>query len=985
MPAAAQGGGVFPLPVVQVPGPCSSSSRRVRQRARRAAAETELANSALRALNSMYCSLSSTHMLTSNPTHPSSCTLRAVELVQSSCRRFVRRLGASDGAALCETTPFSSQDTGGPFAAAYAFSTDARPLSADSVSLPSAPGSVDLLDILPPDIARRYAEPSADLFRPPSEVKPAPAACLVKSGDDYVRILRRMLALGMVCFTLEPKVVNGLFGTPKSDGSLRLVFDGRRANATFTDAPSVELPGPDLLAKLECEADGDIFVAKADLDSYYHRIRLPVWMRPYFALPAVPAGLVGLGSEFGECTLVYPCCTTLPMGWSHSVYVAQSAHLHLLDTMKGGFDAADRLTRSSDFRLDRVRHLVYIDDLCLVGPARFKSEMGELLDRYVARMADHSLPTKPSKVVRPSADGVECIGVEVHGRHRTAGVLPSKLAALVHRTRALLRRGRCTGVDMARLVGHWTWAFLARRCAFSIFRAVYRFIETATHKRFDVWPSVARELRLAVDLAPLLFSSLASIWFPKVLASDASTSGQGVVAAPADPTRLAHMALATPPTGRDVDRTLHPDLKSARWSTLVASRWRRPEHINALECRALTTAVRWAISHPTAVSSRVLVWVDSLSVVFAARKGRSSAPWLSPRLRTLAAWQLAFGIRLYCNWIPTEVNPADVPSRRFEFDSTLGFPGEGPAGPNFLAAAAHQPSTRAKYLAAVQKFVLWCLQHGEDAATVVDLDHLLSSWFCDVYLSSGGACRSTAEAALNGIGMLVPAWRRRFAVSALSLRGWRNLMPPVPYPPLTWDVTVVIGARLVATGHWELGVGCLLAFECYLRVGELAGLRRKDVAGADDARLGSGFRRVALRLKHTKTGKNQWVEVRSPTVRRLLRLWLERAPHDPKARLLPVSAPSFRSHFKSACRFLGLSPDYVPHSLRHGGATHDHLVRRLPLEDILRHGRWASTKSARHYVQAGRSLLMSRSVPPNVVNAARALVPNVLRAFSLPQ
>ena len=63
------------------------------------------------------------------------------------------------------------------------------------------------------------------------------------------------------------------------------------------------------------------------------------------------------------------------------------------------------------------------------------------------------------------------------------------------------------------------------------------------------------------------------------------------------------------------------------------------------------------------------------------------------------------------------------------------------------------------------------------------------------------------------------------------------------------------------------------------------------------------------------------------------------------ARLFPYSTSTFRKHFKAACSDLGLSSDYVPHSLRHGGATHDH-ARGLPLEDILRHGRWASVKSA---------------------------------------
>ena len=85
-----------------------------------------------------------------------------------------------------------------------------------------------------------------------------------------------------------------------------------------------------------------------------------------------------------------------------------------------------------------------------------------------------------------------------------------------------------------------------------------------------------------------------------------------------------------------------------------------------------------------------------------------------------------------------------------------------------------------------------------------------------------------------------------------------------------------------------------------------------------------------------------------------------------------------------SCADLSLSPDYVPHSLRHGGATHDHITG-VPLEEILRHGRWAAVKSARHYVQSGRALLLTTAVPAEVAALARKLSANVLASFSLSQ
>ena len=56
------------------------------------------------------------------------------------------------------------------------------------------------------------------------------------------------------------------------------------------------------------------------------------------------------------------------------------------------------------------------------------------------------------------------------------------------------------------------------------------------------------------------------------------------------------------------------------------------------------------------------------------------------------------------------------------------------------------------------------------------------------------------------------------------------------------------------------------------------------------------------------------------------------------------------------------SGPFVPHSLRHGGATADYITQGSKfLEDILFPGRWASVKSTRHYVQQGPALLAAVS------------------------
>jgi hypothetical protein len=59
----------------------------------------------------------------------------------------------------------------------------------------------------------------------------------------------------------------------------------------------------------------------------------------------------------------------------------------------------------------------------------------------------------------------------------------------------------------------------------------------------------------------------------------------------------------------------------------------------------------------------VYLLVDSMVAFFTLWKGRSSSPKLLLVLRKISALLLASGVMLLPGWIPSEVNPADAPSR----------------------------------------------------------------------------------------------------------------------------------------------------------------------------------------------------------------------------------------------------------------------------------------------------------------------------------
>lgn len=722
------------LPLFEIPPPFLGKSQRLRQRVNTRRLVLVTANAALTSLNHLSTSLNSTPTVpnvwndfmscgsrrrggvpcsfpaSSNtamyipavfsshpPTFNAAQVQRTVQFVHAASKVFVHRARSGGGDECVSKHTVSYSDS----------SALAVPLIADKVALPEAAGVVQLLDLLPPELARKFAAPSPEMVVNAEPTIRVPGTILA-SSSEYRKLIIRMMKAGMISFTTDPKCVNGLFCVPKDGDSLRLIINAQPANTLFPRPPSAELPTPDLISNLVLDRAAEMYVAKVDISNYYHQLALPEWMWPYFALPALSATDLGL-SQFGS-DLVYPCCMTLPMGFSWSVFLAQQAHEHMIYTGTSIL-RSDAITRSSDSLVDRVRHSIYIDDLGIFGTDQDECRRMQL--EYMECCKRWRLPVKMSKVVEPSSHGVEVLGVLVDGQQLTVGVAPHKLANLITNTLSVLHSNEATGTAIERLVGHWSWAFLVRRPAFSAFSAVYRFIAVADRRKFTMWDSVRNELLVACGLAPLLCTSLSARLLPRLIACDASSSGQGVVAAkvPQSVVESVSDLLSTAPHSsmlastagltwqpqvdpgdqdpampaallQDItenmlvrpralpNHTVPPKvarlLLSQRWSTIVASPWTSHEHINVKEMRAASTTIRWVASLPSAFSSRVLVLSDSAVAAAVLTKGRSSAYNILRVSRFTSSLLLATNIQLFMRWVPSKWNPADAASRSFD-------------------------------------------------------------------------------------------------------------------------------------------------------------------------------------------------------------------------------------------------------------------------------------------------------------------------------
>ena len=287
----------------------------------------------------------------------------------------------------------------------------------------------------------------------------------------------------------------------------------------------------------------------------------------------------------------------------------------------------------------------------------------------------------------------------------------------------------------------------------------------------------------------------------------------------------------------------------------------------------------------------------------------------------------------------------------------------------FIGEWAVNPTTLARYRQHVVAFIQWQWQNDESARDESEMDEILLMYIHDLYEERGHSGKAVAVNTIYGIYLYLPDYKGCLPRSQQAIKGWNRHVIGRSAPPLTWELASALAVQLARKPQYRRhAVAVMLGFDCLLRIGEVLGLRREDVADSDDPRLGAEKTGpgTIIRIRKAKTGKNQWVVIHDPQVRSMV---LHLVSVTKKGALLfPISTSSFRAVFHRGCSELGLSSLYVPHSLRHGGATRFRHMLRWSMEDVVERGRWASSKSAKIYIQAGIALLMSMTAPAGLVD-----------------
>ena len=154
---------------------------------------------------------------------------------------------------------------------------------------------------------------------------------------------------------------------------------------------------------------------------------------------------------------------------------------------------------------------------------------------------------------------------------------------------------------------------------------------------------------------------------------------------------------------------------------------------------------------------------------------------------------------------------------------------------------------------------------------------------------------------------------------------------------------------MVKHGRPDCAVAILLAFDCYLRVGELVNLPIAELAYAKDPLNPNP---AVANLRNTKRAPEESATIRKRFVGLLLAKHIRRLQvlDEKECRLFPFGKNTLTNQMKASSQRLGLPSIYTMHSLRAGGATRDKIMGEST-ESIRLRGRWAAYSSMQRYVK----------------------------------
>jgi hypothetical protein len=440
---------------------------------------------------------------------------------------------------------------------------DICPSVPEDVALPV--GDIDKLDMdgVCGEVDAFLSEP-ASMVRKEHEVDWERAAAIRSyhdpgfgTRDAMLRFAKRRVQAKMVAFTALCVCTISLFTVvkklvPGADGAIqivsRLVIDYREGNTLFYTPPYLGMANPSMFGWLELggsRSDLEFATTVGDIPDFYYRLRLPLWLVPYFILP-----LISARDLYDACVvdgIECPCpgpseafvgLVVPAMGWSWACYLA---HMTLQSIVERAPLCPPRRRWMDGVPLVQPQpgeptHWFYIDDF---GAGSLEKK-GSRASGTSASSTIGKVKAQCEKVIRAAgldvhkvetAVGLPCsLGVTITGSPLVAKLPALKMKVLVLATLFAIGLQELSGLQMASLIGHWTWALMVCRPALSVLSACYAFSERQTDREpRRLWDQVVLELWTLVGLFVFFEAPLELCWATICFATDASEEGYGIV------------------------------------------------------------------------------------------------------------------------------------------------------------------------------------------------------------------------------------------------------------------------------------------------------------------------------------------------------------------------------------------------------------------------------------------------------------------------
>ena len=273
-------------------------------------------------------------------------------------------------------------------------------------------------------------------------------------------------------------------------------------------------------------------------------------------------------------------------------------------------------------------------------------------------------------------------------------------------------------------------------------------------------------------------------------------------------------------------------------------------------------------------------------------------------------------------------------------------------------------STKIRYDKAMERFFSWQEANGrqlDDMGTLA-VDYIETLW-------EEGDPRSWAGDLLSGLQHSIPMLKGMLGEAWRLVRAWQKHEIPSRAPPLLRVLVQAMAQLCIEDGNNRLAAALLLAFEVYLRTGEMLRLACKDIMFHPHGRS------AVIDLGLTKAGKRNG----APESVLLEESWLvtflmlvteDLEPRDP---VIKESPPAFRVIFNELLKRLGLEAfKFRPYSLRRGGATAAYRAG-VPLTRVAMKGRWNHQQTLKIYVNDGWSELQEMGIPHGTLMSCKAL------------